>query len=86
MGMDLIGAGLSYNWQGWRWLVERLVSWGVDVREFRFCNDGDLISSATCLAVAEAIEAHLTEFDDETREWIEPHIVKWRYSGGCEQW
>jgi len=86
MGMALIGARYNhYNWSGWRWLITHLESWGVDVREFRFSNDGDFISPETCMAVADAIEAHLTELDDKDREWIEPHIDAWRHCGGCSQ-
>jgi hypothetical protein len=86
MGMDLIGAGLSYNWAGWHWLVNRLLYWGVDVRELTFHNDGDLISKETCVAVADALEAHLHELDEEERIWIEPHIEQWRNCNGCSQW
>ena len=86
MGMDLIGAGLSYNWSGWSWLVEHLRLWGVDVSEFQFTNDGDPISRNTCLAVAEAIETHLDELDGDYRKWLESHIDRWRQCRGCEQW
>lgn len=86
MGMDLMGAGLSYNWEGWKWLVEHLSSWGVDISEFRFTNDGDPISGATCAAVADAIEVHLDELTSREREWLEPHIKNWRKCRGCDQW
>ena len=86
MGMDLIGTGLSYNWHGWYWLVERLASWGVDVSEFRFTNDGAPILEETCRAVADAINQHLHDLDAQHRDWIEPHIEIWRECGGCEQW
>ena len=86
MGMDLIGARLSYNWSGWRWLVARLKSWGVDVRELKFYNDGDPISPETCVAIADAIEVHLDELDDDDREVMASHIDAWRHCGGCEQW
>jgi len=86
MGMDLIGAQLSYNWSGWEWLVEKLDEWGVDVSEFRFSNDGDLISKETCIKVAQAIEEHLDELDYEFQEWLEPHIFHWRECGGCRQY
>lgn len=86
MGMDLVGAGLSYNWNGWRWLVERLESWGVDVCEMKFTNDGDPISAETCRAVADAIDLHFDELDSEERNWLGPHIWQWRSCKGCEQW
>ena len=86
MGMDLIGAGLSYNMAGWRFLISKLDEWGVDTREFRGNNDGDPISKKTCVAVANAIESHLEELDDRDRLWLESHIEKWRTCDGCEQW
>jgi hypothetical protein len=86
MGMDLIGAGLSYNWAGWRRLAKHLGSWGVDTMEMRFSNDGAPISRTTCLAVANAIEAHLDELDEDDRKWLQPHIKSWRQCLGCQQW
>ena len=84
--MDLVGMELSYNWNGWHWLVGHLNSWGVDVSEFQFTNDGDPISGETCLAVADAIEAHLDELDFDHRKWLQPHIERWRRCRGCAQW
>jgi hypothetical protein len=75
-----------YNLAGWRGLFDLLGSWGVDTSEFRGCNDGDVISQATCQQVAEAIEQHLPELDPEDQDWLQPHIVFWRNSGGFEQW
>jgi hypothetical protein len=86
MGMDLIGADLSYNWAGWRWLVANLEAWGVDVCELKFFNDGDPISAETCRAIADAIYSHLDELDAEDVEWIGPHIWRWRTCTGCNQW
>ena len=86
MGMDLIGANLSYNWSSWVVLISRLDEWGVDTSEFRGTNDGDPISKETCIAVADAIERHLGEVDDVARGFLEPHIDKWRTCNGCEQW
>ena len=86
MGMDLIGAGLSYNWTGWRSLEARLRSWGVDVQELRFSNDGDPISKETCAAIANAIEAHLDELTRSEREWLEPDIENWKNCNGCLQY
>lgn len=84
MGMDL-SVGLSYNWGAWRRLIYLLQSWGVDTSEFSCYNDGELISRNTCLAVAWAIEANLEFLDECEREWLEPHIELWRYSGGVTQ-
>jgi len=86
MGMDLIGSGLSYNWTGWRDLLQLLEQWEVDVSEFRGTNDGDPISPETCRAVADAIETHLDELEDETRNWLEPQIRHWRNCNGCYQY
>jgi len=83
--MDLIGAGLSYNWAGWRWLVAHLDDWGVDTKELRFSNDGDQISKETCSAIADAIEFHLDELTPYEQSWIEPHIRNWRTCNGCIQ-
>lgn len=86
MGMDLIGAELSYNWASWEWLVIHLDSWGVDVSEFKGTNDGDPISKETCMAVADALEAHIDELDESHREWIRLHIERWQNCNGCFQW
>lgn len=86
MGIDLVGTGLHYNWNGWKWLVENLESWGVDVSELKFFNDGDPISAETCVAIAAAIESNISELDDDPREWIASHIEAWRKCDGCEQW
>jgi len=86
MGMDLIGSGLSYSWYGWRRLVEHLEAWGTDISELRFSNDGDPISKETCSAIADALEAHLHEFSEEDRDWIEQDIDAWRSCNGCSQW
>jgi hypothetical protein len=86
MGMDLIGAGLSYNWGAWKWLKSRLAKWGVNVDELQDFNDGAPISKETCSAIAAALEAHLDEFSPDEREWIEVDIEGWRNCRGCEQW
>ncbi len=86
MGMDLIGAGLSYNWSSWYWLRERLDAWGVNTSELSNMNDGDRISGETCRAIAETIELHLKELDVEDRDWIAPHIEIWRRCKGCRQY
>lgn len=86
MGMDLIGCGLSYNWSGWRWLIDHLEAWGVDTRDLVFHNDGHLISKETCAAIADALEAHLHELPERERILIQLDIPAWRRCNGCEQW
>ena len=86
MGMDLIGLRLSYNWTGWKWLVDHLRKWGVDVSELKFMNDGDPISRETCLSIADAIEAHFDELTSDEQQWLEGHIDLWRKCNGCFQW
>jgi hypothetical protein len=100
MGMDLVpvnpsaempndddyGNGLHYNWAGWRWITTFLEEKGVDLSEFSGFNDGEIISEDTCKIVADTLEEHLKGFDAETRNWIEPHILRWRTCGGYEQW
>jgi hypothetical protein len=81
-----LASPLMFNWTGWRWLIDRLDDWGVDTCEFVYHNDGDFISAATCSQVADAIETHLGEVNDEDRRWLEKQIPFWRYSGGFEQW
>jgi hypothetical protein len=74
-----------YNWSSWKWLLDHLKIWDVDVHEFSGMNDGDVISEATCLRVADAIEAHLPELDPVEREWLAPHVALWRTCGGYYQ-
>ena len=90
MGMDLDPINdnktdLHYNWNGWSWLTERLIEWGVDVSEFTGYNDGDVISAATCRKVGDAIEAHIEEIEERHQVWLSPHIERWRTSGGFRQ-
>ena len=75
-----------YNWSGWRWIAEHAHKWGVDVSEFDGCNDGKLIRSETCKAVADAIEKNLHTLDPSHRQWLEPHIALWRHCGGYRQY
>ena len=75
----------QYNWSGWSLLCEHLEKWGVDTSEFRGVNDGDKISAKTCRAVADAIEAHLHELDEPHRNWLAPHVARWRTCGGYAQ-
>ena len=74
-----------YNRTGWSWLLKYLNEWGVDTSEFSGFNDGDEISGKTCLAVADAIEAHLHELEKEDRDWLAPHVALWRTCGGYAQ-
>ena len=74
-----------YNWSGWRYICDKLEEWGVDISEFSGCNDGEKISAATCKKVADAIEAHLSGLDEQHRNWLQPHIDRWRYCGGYRQ-
>ena len=69
--MDLIGTGLSFNWEGWRELVSKLEEWGVDTSEFCFHNSGKLISEETCKSVAAVIEQHRDEYIQIKHERIE---------------
>lgn len=75
-----------YNWSGWSWLRTHLEDWGVDTSELSGMNDGATISEATCLKIADAIEAHLDELNVEDRGWLKPDIALWRTCGGYEQW
>lgn len=74
-----------YSWSGWSWLIENLERWGVNVAEFRGCNDGEVISEATCKAVADAIEKNIHEFPQSDREWLLEDVILWRTCGGYEQ-
>lgn len=75
-----------YNWAGWSWLRTELSERGVDVTEFVNNNDGEVISADTCEKVADVIEAMLPELDEEYREWLAPHVIRWRTCGGYEQY
>lgn len=74
-----------YNWSGWSRQIDLLDQWGVDTSEFAGMNDGDVISQATCEAVADAIEAHLEELSPEEASWLSPKIALWRTCGGYRQ-
>lgn len=74
-----------YNWSGWSWIEQHLQAWGVDTHEFDGSNDGEKISAETCRKVADAIEAHIGELDEEHQTWLRPHIELWRTCGGYEQ-
>ncbi len=101
MGMDLVpvrphknaprndnGAVICihYNWRGWRYVIEKLRQWDVDVSEFRHSNDGELIKAKTCKAVAQAIEDNLHTLDEKEQNWLRPHIDLWRTCGGYRQY
>lgn len=75
-----------YNWAGWNILRNKLIEWKVDTSELKSLNDGEVISERTCLAIADAIEKHAHELDEEHAGWLEGHIIRWRTCGGYEQW
>ena len=89
MGMSLFPAdessteALDYNWGGWMLLQRYLLEWGVDIREFDDLNDGKLISSETCLLVADALEKNLENVKAEYRPWLVKHPEKWRELAAC---
>lgn len=74
-----------YNWGGWRYIIQHLESWGVDVSDFAGTNDGDIIPESKCKEVADAIEKHLPELSQTDQEWLQPHIALWRTCGGYRQ-
>ena len=91
MGMDLIPLlgdvpDQHYNWSRWFWLWERLTEWGVDTSSLSSINDHSIIPEKTCIQIANAIEAHLHDFDESDQEWLALHAARWRRSGGFEQW
>lgn len=75
-----------YNWTGWLWLHRALQNWGIDTTEFSGSNDGAVISDKTCKLVADEIERRLPELEGKYRDWLRPHVAKWRTCGGYEQW
>ncbi len=91
MGMDLTPIKdktkqLRYNCAGWVQLIKLLNKWGANTSEFSGSEDGSVISEATCIAVANAIESHLPELSNNHQEWLQPHIDLWRNCGGYKQW
>jgi len=76
---------VDYNWKAWRYLTSLLETWGVNLDEFSDRNEGALLSTNICCAVADAIEKHLNELSAEDRAWLVEHIVAWRQSGGFRQ-
>jgi hypothetical protein len=75
-----------YNWGGWGTLVDKLQSWGVSTEHFAGSNDGQLIPAIKCREVADAIEKHIDEFDDEERKYLKQDIELWRNCGGYKQY
>lgn len=74
-----------YNCSGWSWILEHLEKWGVDTSDFAGSNDDALIPESKCREVADAIEAHIAELDDEDQKWLREHIQLWRTCGGYIQ-
>jgi len=74
-----------YNWAGWELLHRYLTEWKVNTKQLAGSNDGDIINEATCEAIADAIETHLSELPDDERNWLQPHIALWRTCGGYRQ-
>lgn len=75
----------QYNWGGWSRQIDLLQQWGVDVSEFSGVNDGEVISEATCKAVADAIEQHLPELSPIEQTYFGRKIALWRTCGGYRQ-
>jgi len=78
-----------YNWRGWGFLCDFLCKAGLNPDELGFSglNDGHVITEENCKKVADAIEQNLhTLEEDEDKEWLSEHIVRWRTCGGYEQW
>jgi len=80
---------LHYNWYGWERLCRFLRHHQVDLSEFRGCNDGDPISEATCIKVADTIDKFYPELADPPHstgeDWNEDAIC-WRTCGGYKQY
>src|SRR5260221_4771778 len=97
MGIELLprnpdAVSLHYNWDGWRWIREFARANGISSSEFAESNDGNDLNSATCCAVANAIESHSREYNKIFsgtyfgREPARKHARIWRESDGFEQW
>lgn len=77
----------QYSWSGWNRLLEYLEKWGdVPLNEFAGTNDGDIISDETCKKVADSLERHLVDIEDDYREEFKSDIVLWRTCGGYKQY
>lgn len=101
MGMDLIPhnphpdhpkdkygyESVHHNWSGWSRLIELLRRLDLLTDEFKGCNDGDIISEATCTRIYETVKTvwniRLTQ---EERDWLESRIELWKTCGGWEQY
>ena len=86
MGMDLIGAKLSYQWHTWRYLQQLLQMWGVDISELKNFNDGDFISEQTCKAIGNALNSHIHELSLEDQLLFIPDIPRWLKCKGGSQY
>ena len=96
MGIDLISHNrnsrdLHYNLAGWRWLHDFASNNGVDIGGFVGSDDGEDLSSLTCLAVALAIENHQPEYNEAFAGSgygpapAEEYARIWRESSGFER-
>lgn len=77
-----------YNWSGWRFLMDKLHEWGMEMlgKGFSGMNDGELIRAPYCREVADLIEKNLHTLSPEDQEWLKPHIILWRTCGGYRQY
>ena len=76
---------IHYNWTGWAFLINFLMSHGVDTSEFGD-NSGELIKRDTCAAVARCLKAHLSKLKLGDRLWLLPHIEKWEWAKNYKQY
>jgi hypothetical protein len=60
-------------------LIDHLEGWAVDISEYSWTNDGDIISDETGKKVADAIEKHQPEFSEKAYPLFQPeHVALWR--------
>lgn len=78
---------VHHNWSGWSRLCDLLIRLDIDLSEFRGCNDGDIISEATCTKVYNVVKQHWnTTLTQSERDWLEGRIELWKTCGGWEQY
>ena len=78
---------LKFSWERWEMFWRLCRQWEIDTTEFRWVNEGDLISRFTCQAIANALEEHQTWLKAEGFDWL-LYADTWRHfaaNGGCEQ-